>query len=240
MGNTRQLIRDTLGIPRRHLECYHCGIVQLMTSRYPVIDITLTFAGSKQMKRHFAILMIIIGAGTTLSASADDSFATRYAEEAVELLTSDLERIEKLQASAAISSSEVDQARSRLHEAKLTLLRLRGDTAGIEQILLEAISNESERHNRQQELAKRGYTGTTQLHTSELRVLIAHQRLANHTNDRNAEKETLRRALEIEKTRLETLTELASRGYASRSAVAEQKLRIAQLIASRKITLPNK
>lgn len=187
------------------------------------------------MKHYLAAGLFVISSTLPSPAVADDEVALRYAQEAADALRADFDR---LQRTDSVTSAQLQELESDLHNAELTVLRLKGDDAGIKRLLESEVDRQASRFRRLQSLAERGYTGTNDLSTGELRLLSARLTLARHSNDQAGVSRVIRRAIEIEESTLRSLLALASRGYVHSSSIAKQKLRIAQLIATRTITLP--
>ncbi len=187
------------------------------------------------MRHCHAIGLFIVFAASLSKSIADDAVAVLYATEAVDALRAELRNLND---TLNASSPQFQQLQSDLHNAELTLLQLRNDNAGIERLLKAEVNRQTTLLNAQQSLADRGYAGQQELSISELRVLIAQCNHARHTGDQMAVETAIRRAIEVEKSKLASILHQASRGYAGRESIAKQKLRIAQLIVTKTITLP--
>jgi hypothetical protein len=177
---------------------------------------------------------VVMFAAYMAEATADDALAIEYAQEAVVALKSEFNELKDI---LSVSSTQLLQLQSDLHHAELTLLQLRNDNAGIARLLQAEIDHQATLFKQQISLAERGVAGEQELAISELRLLIAQCNLARHNHDGAAADVAIRRAIAIETSMLKSILTLASRGVAGRSSIAKQKLRIAQLIATRTITL---
>lgn len=178
------------------------------------------------------LIMLAVPLGQTI---ADDPVALEYAQEAVEAMRAEFDG---LKGTLPVSSSQLQQLQSDLHNAELTLLHLQSDDAGVKRLLQIEVDRQSTLFKQQQSLADRGYAGENELSTSELRLLAAQCNLAGHNGDQATAALAIRRAIAVEESKLKSILALASRGYAGQSSIAKQKLRIAQLIATKTITLP--
>lgn len=190
------------------------------------------------MKSCVVIAMSVLYCSPWVRAAEDKETAIQYAEEAIKILESELKAAELL-SSAQVSPAQIMQQKHQLHDANLTLATLRGDQAEIRQLLRAALEFETKRFQRMQELVKSGVVGSNQLRVGELHLLIAQQQLAVHNGDQEISEQALRRAVEIEVQQLQRLQALVSQGLANRFSIAQQKLRIAKLIAEGKVTLPD-
>ncbi len=182
-------------------------------------------------------LLILFCASLCGASLADDATAVKYANEAVAALQANFDRLNALKSSGSLSAAQLEQLQSELLDAKLMSFRLRGNNAEVKQLLQTAIDNEAAKYKRTQALAKRGYAGADVLRGAETRLLIARQELAIETGDKEGLAEVARRAVEIEEEKLQSLIHMNQRGFTSRSAIAEQKLKIAKLIAAQRITI---
>ena len=185
------------------------------------------------MKPFRATGLLIILALPFGAAIADDAVALEYAQDAVKTLRAEFDG---LKGTLPVYSSQMQQLQSDLHNAELTLFHLQGDDAGVKRLLRAEVNRQSTLFKQQQSFADRGYAGAKELSTSELRLLVAQCNLARHIGDQATAALAIRRAIEVEESKLKSILHQASSGYANQSSIAKQKLRIAQLIATKTIT----
>lgn len=184
-------------------------------------------------------LVYLLAASTVATAAAqvvaDDALVQKYADEAVAGL---VVQVERLEATDSAPQKQLDQARRQLFQARLLAARLRDDDDAQRALLQGQVKAQQVRLDRLQRQAKRGYAGLDDLRIARLELLLARQQLARHTADERELAAVVDSALAIETEHLAILQNQASRGYASSAAIATQKLRIAELIANQRITLP--
>jgi methylthioribose-1-phosphate isomerase len=171
------------------------------------------------------------------SSAADDTDALQYAEDGVATLQQEYERLHDAASAGSISATDLQRREDDLLEARLLLLRLKNDTDGVTGLLRDDVDRRKEQLQRIEKIAERGYVGTDQVSDATLRVLCAQLRVATHTNDQELKTATLKTAVATEEKKLKSMIDLASKGYASRSAIAAQKLRIARIIADQEIAM---
>jgi hypothetical protein len=167
-------------------------------------------------------------------ADAGDRLAKEYAAEAVATLTANVER---LQSARSVSQAQLEQARNQLFEAQLLTARLNGDHREQQSLLRGRVDSQQKRLDRVQQQAKRGYAGLNDLRIARLQLLFAQQQLALVSEDEQAVSAIVNSAVEIESNYLSVLRDQSSRGYAGSAKIVDQKLRIAQMIANRRIPL---
>jgi len=190
------------------------------------------------MKLRVLLLPVLFGFGPVHNTFGDDGVAVTYAQDAVDVMTANLERLQELQRSRAVPASQVDKRESELRDAKITLLRLQGDREGLERLMRTTVEREEDRLNRLKRIAKRGYAGPDHLRVGELRLLIAKLNLARQIADERTVTQIINRAVTLEEARLQSISDQVSRGFTPASAIAVQKLRIAELILTQQIRLP--
>jgi multidrug resistance efflux pump len=190
------------------------------------------------MKSCVVFALSVLFCSPWVRAAEDKETAIQYAEEAIKILESELKAAELL-SSAQGSPAHIMQQKHQLQDANLTLARLRDDQTGIRQLLRAALDFETKRFQRLQELVKSGVVGSNQIRIGELHLLMARQQLALHNGDQESSDQAVRRAVEIEEKQLQRLIGLVEHGLATHSSIAQQKLRIAKLIAEGKVTLPD-
>ncbi|KAA5547250.1 TIGR03067 domain-containing protein [Roseiconus nitratireducens] len=161
--------------------------------------------------------------------------ALQFANQAVAALEAERLSMEAGAKAGHVSKTRIDELRSELFDARLILLRLQGDEAGIAMLLQGEIKLEKARFERLKELTSQGYVGGEKLRGGELRLLSVQQQHALHEKDQAKADEVLRRAFEIEQQHLQRLESLSSHGVANRSVIARHKLRIARLLADRQV-----
>ncbi|MCS7468742.1 TIGR03067 domain-containing protein [Stieleria sp. ICT_E10.1] len=177
-------------------------------------------------------------AGTAVAAkpiAEEDAKALQFANQALAALDAERLSMEAGAKAGLVSKTRIDELRSELFDARLILLRLQGDEAGITMLLQDEIKLEKARFERLKALASQGYVGAGKLREGELRLLSVQQQHALHERNQTKADEVLRRALEIEQQHLQRLESLSSQGVANRSVIAQHKLRIARLLADRQI-----
>lgn len=172
---------------------------------------------------------------TEKSIGNDDVTALQFAKQAVAAYEAEWLSLEEGAKAGHVAKTQIDELRSELYDARLVLLRIQGDEAGITMLMEEEIELEKLRFERLKEAASQGYIGAGKLRQGELRLLSVQQQYALHEKDQAKAEEVLRRALEIEQQHLQRLEALSSQGVANRTVLARQKLRIARLIAERSI-----
>lgn len=165
-------------------------------------------------------------------ADAGDRLAKEYAAEAVATLTA---KVERLRSDGSVSQAQLDQARNQLFEAQLLTARLNGDRREQQSLLRGRVDSQQKRLDRVQQQAKRGYAGLNDLRIARLQLLFAQQQLALVSEDEQAVSAIVDSAVEIESNYLSVLRDQSSRGYAGSAVIVDQKLRIAQMIANRRI-----
>lgn len=165
-------------------------------------------------------------------ADAGDRLAKEYAAEAVATLTA---KVERLRSAGSVSQAQLDQARNQLFEAQLLTARLNGDRREQQSLLRGRVDSQQKRLDRVQQQAKRGYAGLNDLRIARLRLLFAQQQLVLVSEDEQAVSAIVDSAVEIESNYLSVLRDQSSRGYAGSAVIVDQKLRIAQMIANRRI-----
>lgn len=172
---------------------------------------------------------------TVKSIGNDDVTALQFAEQAVAACEAEWLSLEEGVKAGHVAKTQIDELRSELYDARLILLRIQGDEAGISMLMEEEIELEKLRFERLKALASQGYIGAGKLRQGELRLLRVQQQHALHEKDQAKADEVLRRALEIEQQHLQRLESLSSQGVANRTVLARQTLRIARLIVEREI-----
>lgn len=171
--------------------------------------------------------------------AADDALARKYTDEVVTALSADLNRQQSMRSP---QQADIYRLKNRLLNAQLLAAKLRGDKAQQKTLRNILLQNQVTRYARDlkrlEEQAKRGYAGFPQLRIAKLRLLIAKQKIAEQSADRQAVSEIIDAAVVIEVEHLEALQQQVSRDYAPTSQVLDQKLRIARMIAEQRVTLP--
>ena len=181
------------------------------------------------------LLVLTRDAATTVvtekSIGNDDVTALQFAMQAVAAYEAEWSSLEEGAKAGHVAKTQIDELRSELYDARLILLRIQGDEAGISMLMEKEIELEKLRFERLKALASQGYISAGKLRQAELRLLSVQQQHALHEKDQAKADEVLRRAFEIEQQHLQRLEALASQGVAGRSLIAKHKLRIARLIA---------
>ena len=189
--------------------------------------------------RTLCLLVVFSLVTATDSLRADDALGRKYADDAVASLNTDLNRLQSMQSP---QQTDIDRLKSRLLNARLIAAQLRGDDAQQQMLKKTLLQNQVENHTRDlkrlQQQAKRGYAGFPQLRIAKLNLLIAKQRVAEHSGDEQVVSEIIDKAILIESEHLVVLQQQVSRGYAPKSKLIDQKLRIARMIADQRVTLP--
>ena len=172
------------------------------------------------------------------AAGADEAVALQYAKDGVATLEHDYKRLQSAASAGTIPATVLERREDELFDARLLLYLLQKDADGIAGLLRNEVRRREAQLQRLQRMTERGYVGADQVSDATLRVLDVRFRLANHTNDEEMKQSALLDAVKTEEERLKMVIDLASRGYASRAAVAAQKLRIARIIATQEIVIP--
>lgn len=171
----------------------------------------------------------------TASSAADDTVALQYAEDGVATLQQEYDRLNDVASSGSISAKELRRREDELLDARLILLRLKNDTDGVTGLLRDEVTRREKQRQWLERIGERGYVGNDEISDATLQVLRARLKLAIHTNDQELTTATLKTAVAVEEKKLKSIMDLASKGYASRSEIAAQKLRIARIIADQEI-----
>jgi hypothetical protein len=186
--------------------------------------------------RVFVLFSLVVATGPL---HADDALARKYADEVISALNADLDRLQSMHSP---QQAEIDRLRLQVLNARLLAAQLRGDKAQQQTLQRNLLQNEIEAHSRDldrlQQQAKRGYAGFPKLRIARLKLLIAKQKAAEHSGDKLSVSKTIDAAVVIEAEHLAVLQQQVSRGYAPTSKIIDQKLRIAQMIADQRVTLP--
>lgn len=173
----------------------------------------------------------------TASAAADDADALKYAEDGVTTLQQEYDQLHDAASAGSISATDLQRREDELLDARLLLLRLKKDAGGVTGLLRDEVNRREKQLQWLEKIGEQGYVGNDRISDATLRVLGARLRLAIHTNDHELKTATLKAAVATEEKKLKFLIDLASKGYASRSAIAAQKLRIARITADQDIAI---
>lgn len=189
------------------------------------------------MRGAFCIFVFASWLIVTAAAAADDADALQYAEEGAATLQQEYDQLHDAASAGSISASDLQRREDELLDARLLLLRLRKDADGVTDLLRNEVSRRETQLKRIERIGEQGYVGIDKISDATLRVLRARLMLAIHTNDEELKKATLKAAVAEEEKKLKSIIDVASKGYASRSEIAAQKLRIARIIADQAIAI---
>ena len=189
------------------------------------------------MRGAFCIFVFACWLIVTASAAADDADALQYAEDGVATLQQEYDQLHDAASAGSISASDLQRREDELLDARLLLLRLRKNADGVTDLLRNEVSRRETQLKRIERIGEQGYVGIDKISDATLRVLRARLKLAIHTNDEELKTATLKAAVAEEEKKLKSIIDIASKGYASRTEIAAQKLRIARIIADQAIAV---
>ena len=189
---------------------------------------------STQVRIAFTIFSLV--AIQAISTASDNDTATQYANDAVASMQQEYDALASLVQEGKMSAAELQLKSDELFKARLLLLTLKHDDAAISTILREQMEKCDKDFARL--TAVRNKISAQQVQLAQLKSLQARLQYATHSGDAKLADATLNEAIAVEEAKLESIIHMVKRGFENHAAVAEQKLRLARLIALREISLP--
>lgn len=187
-------------------------------------------------RSHISFTIAAFVAMHSIAVATDKNTATQYANDAVDSMQQEYDASSKLVKAGEMSAADLQRKAEALFEARLLLLTLQHDDAGITTILRDKTKKCDEHFARL--TAVRSGIPTQQVDLAQLRSLQARMQYATHVGDTPMADATLNEAIAIEEDKLANTKRLVKQGTVGRAAVAKQQLRLARLIAHREISLP--
>lgn len=190
------------------------------------------------MSRLFQISFTIVAfvAMHSIAVATDNNTATQYANDAVDSMQQEYDAFAKLVQAGKMSAAELQLKTEELFEARLLLLTLKHDDAGITIILREKMKRCDEHFARLSSV--RSQISAQQVQLAQLKSLQARLQYATQSGDDQLADATLNEAIAIEEAKLLNIIDLVKRSAKNHGAIAKQQLRLARLIANRQISLP--
>ncbi|MEW4491013.1 TIGR03067 domain-containing protein [Thalassoglobus sp. JC818] len=113
------------------------------------------------------LLVLTRDAATTAvpvkSIGNDDFTALQFAKQAVAAYEAEWSSVEEGAKAGHVAETQIDELRSKLYDARLILLRIQGDEAGISMLMEEEVELEKLRFERLKASASHGYIGAGKL-----------------------------------------------------------------------------